>query len=142
MIVQFFNPEKNEAKNEANTAIFKDETTPPKKVFSVLSKACFDCHSNKTEYPLYAEIFPISLWIDHHINDGKKHLNFSEWENYSLKKKIHKLEELIEEIKGKDMPLKSYAFIHSAAKLDSNQVNEVLNWANQIKRKYVFELNN
>jgi hypothetical protein len=52
-----------------------------------------------------------------HINGGKKHLNFSEWHNYSLDKKAHKLEECVEMVEEKFMPLKSYTWMHPEAKL-------------------------
>lgn len=104
VIAQFFGPEKN----ESNLAIevFLAETNPPKNVEKILQNACYDCHTNKTTYPWYSKITPVNYWLEDHVADGKKHLNFSDWANYSLKKKEHKMDELHEEVEKKEMPLK------------------------------------
>ena len=64
-------------------------------IVSIITVSCYDCHSNQPTYPWYTNIAPVSWWIKHHINEGSHHLNFSEWGNYSQKKKDHKLEECI-----------------------------------------------
>ncbi|WP_273005712.1 heme-binding domain-containing protein, partial [Leeuwenhoekiella blandensis] len=68
---------------------------------------CYDCHSNQTTYPWYSNLAPASFYLEDHIKDGKRHLNFSEWEQYSAKRKDHKLDELIEEVEREGMPLES-----------------------------------
>ena len=95
--MQFYRPEKNVSEYDV-IAQFEAETQPPQEVVTILKQKCYDCHSNQTEYPWYAEVAPISIWIDGHVEEGKEHFNVSEWATYSLKKKDHKLEELIEEV--------------------------------------------
>ena len=97
VIMQFIRPDKNNDGYE-EIVYFKTDTKPSEEVYSILEKNCFDCHTNQTVYPWYAEISPASLWLEDHINHGKKELNFSVWKNYSVKKKDHKLDELVEEI--------------------------------------------
>jgi hypothetical protein len=45
----------------------------------IVNKACADCHSNKTVYPWYASVQPLSFWLDHHVNEGKGEINFNEF---------------------------------------------------------------
>ena len=71
-----------------------------------------------TNYPWYNSITPVNYWLNGHIKEGKKHFNVSKWASYSVKKKDHKLEELIEELEAQDMPLASYTWTHKEAQLD------------------------
>jgi hypothetical protein len=71
-----------------------------------------------------------------HIEEGKEHLNFSDWENYDSKKKDHKLEEVIEEVKEGEMPLNEYTWTHADAKLSDEQISALLAWADEARAKY------
>ena len=135
--IQFIRPEKNNGGYD-QIANFKKDTKPSEEVFSILKKQCFDCHSNQTKYPWYAEISPISLWLDDHIVQGKKKFNMSKWNAYSLKKKDHKLEELIEEVEKGEMPLNSFTWIHG--ELSENDKNLLLKWAALARLQYQDEL--
>jgi hypothetical protein len=61
---------------------------PPQEVANILRASCYDCHSNGTRYPWYAEVQPLGWWLDGHITDGKRHLNFPNSAQYT------KLEEI------------------------------------------------
>jgi len=52
------------------------------RVKTLLQTACYDCHSNKTTYPWYSEYQPVGMWLEDHVKDGKKHLNFNEFLGY------------------------------------------------------------
>ena len=133
--IQFYKPEKNVAQGD-HTAVFLAETNPPQEVKAILEQTCYDCHSNNTIYPWYNNIAPVSYWLSDHVKDGKKHLNFSDWENYTAKKKDHKLEELIEEVGEGEMPLKEYTWTHAEARLTSEQIDAVLSWAKRTRVLY------
>lgn len=135
IIAQFFGPERNETGTESFKA-FLNETNPPKDVKYVLTETCFDCHSDHTRYPWYDKITPLNYWLADHVNEGKEHFNISKWEDYSTKKKDHKLEELIEMVEEKEMPLPSYTWTHSEANLTDDQIASVLDWARQVRFKY------
>ena len=109
--LQFYRPERNLAEIR-EVAAFESQTQPPAEVKTVLDNKCYDCHSNQTSYPWYAELAPVSLWIDHHVEEGKEHFDVSAWASYNDKKKDHKLEELIEEVEEGEMPLASYNLLH------------------------------
>ena len=140
LIAQFFGPEKNDG-DLATLAAFTNETNPPENVKTVLKNTCYDCHSNVTRYPWYNKITPVNYWIDDHVRHGKGDLNFSDWASYSVKKKEHKMEELYEEVEEKHMPLESYTWMHSDAKLSDEEISAVVTWAKQVQSDYKSQLN-
>lgn len=99
---------------------------PSVEVAQILKNACYDCHSNEVKYPKYAYIAPISWSIKHHINEGRERVNFSEWMNYNADQKKHILEEIIETVESKEMPLKGYLPMHPEANLTDVQ-RKILN---------------
>ena len=135
IVAQFFSPEKNQGNTEDLTA-FLNETKPSPEVKTILETTCFDCHSSNTKYPWYDKITPINFWLNEHVEDGKKHLDFSKWSDYSIKRKDHKFEELAEEVEEKKMPLPSYTWTHGDAKLSDSQIKAVVDWVNQVRMGY------
>ncbi|MES2418225.1 MAG: heme-binding domain-containing protein [Bacteroidota bacterium] len=133
VFIQFFRPTKNISNAEQPQAINKVYTVPTE-VEGILKNACFDCHSNTTNYPWYINIQPVAWWMNDHIEEGKRKLNFSEFGSYTLKKQDHKLDELTDEIK-ENMPLKSYTFVHKEAKLSTLQRKQLADWANGLRKE-------
>ena len=135
VIAQFFGPDKNDG-DIATVAAFMAETKPPEDVKQILETTCFDCHSEKTTYPWYNSITPLNYWLEDHIKDGKKHLNFSNWSAYSVKKKEHKMDELHEEVAEGEMPLNSYTWTHTEANLTPAQIAAVVSWGKKVQGEY------
>ena len=106
-------------------------------VGETLRSACYDCHSNETEYPWYEKVVPVSWWLNHHIEEGRSELNFSVWDTYPEKRKHHKLEELIEMVDESEMPLNSYVWMHEKADLTGHEREELISWA----KNYMSQLN-
>ncbi len=100
----------------------------PDEIGNIIRNSCYDCHSNETKYPWYSKVAPVSWILKNHIQEGREHLNFSDWGNYSIEKRANLLEEIKEEIEKNEMPLRSYTIIHSNAKLSSNSKKLVLDW--------------
>ncbi len=130
IVIQFFRPEKNvsadRSKHISNLYAIPDQAN------TILVKACNDCHTNNTVYPWYAAIQPVNWWLNKHVQDGKKHLNFDEFTTYSLRKQFHKLEEVIEQVKEKEMPLDSYTWVHKDAKLSTEERVVLTSWAQSV----------
>ena len=137
LIIQFIRPDKNQEGYESVKA-FELETKPSKQVAAILKANCYDCHSNETHYPWYAEISPVNYWLEDHIKHGKGHFNVSAWSEYSVKKKDHKLEELIEMVEEGIMPLDSYTWLHGD--LSEEDTKALLQWATMVRLGYVQEL--
>jgi hypothetical protein len=139
VIIQFIRPEKNRAATISANDLAKQYDIPAN-VQDILKKACNDCHSNNTSYPWYSEIQPVGWWLQNHVNEGKKELDFSEFGKYTPKKQHHKMEEVIEQVRDGHMPLNSYLWIHDEAKLSKEEKEWLLIWAGilaeQIAAKY------
>lgn len=132
VVIQLFRPEKNKSEVEQVNDISKVYQVPTE-VGQLLKISCYDCHSNDTNYPWYANIQPVAWWLNNHITEGKRELNFSEFATYSPKKQAHKLDEVAELVSGGDMPLSSYTVIHGDAKLNNDQKKQLVDWANSLK---------
>ena len=125
--IQFIRIDKNNPPVEESQE-FMTLMSPTTEVAALLKTACYDCHSHETKYPWYSNVAPVSWWIKKHIDEARGHLNFSVWGTYSAKKAAHKLEEGYEEVEGGHMPLPSYLWIHSEAKLNDEEVALLVNW--------------
>ena len=126
IVMQAFRPAKN-ISNDTTRDISKSYIVP-ENVQQILAKACNDCHSNHTRYPWYAEIQPVSWWLAGHVKDGKKELNFNEFDKYRIARQYKKLEECMEQIKESKMPLPSYTIIHKDAILTEAEKQILYNW--------------
>jgi len=132
IVIQFLQPAKNISVTISTNAIDQHYSVP-KNVSALLKTSCYDCHSNNTLYPWYNNVQPIAWLLSSHVNDGKKDLNFDEFNTYSIERKKKKLTEIIETIDKSEMPLSSYTFIHSKAKLSKSQQKEINSWATALK---------
>lgn len=140
ILIQFYpKPVKNQSGLKGDNFIGNNFTISDS-VNKVLTTACYDCHSNQTVYPWYTNVQPIALYLNDHVIEGKRKLNFSTFTNYNLAKQFHKLEEVEEMITEAEMPLTSYTLIHWDASLTNNEKQLLINWSqdlrNQMKAKY------
>ena len=130
ILIQFIRPEKNNSTIETNDITTVMEV--PNEVKEIIKTSCADCHSNTTIYPWYNDIAPVSWFLAQHVNEGKEHLNFSEWTAYNKNQRSHILKNLKKELKKHGMPLESYLWIHKDAKMTEAQYETMLNWVNSI----------
>ncbi len=107
---------------------FVDIYKTPDNIKVILKNACYDCHSNETKYPAYSYIAPISWTVKDHINDGREHLNFSEWGSYNKDLKQNAIEKTISNVRDLQMPLPSYIGYHPKANLTTKQRKELENY--------------
>ena len=133
LLMQLYQPARNLGYEQELTANFTKMYDVPKNVETILRTSCYDCHSNNTNYPLYSYIQPARFFMEEHIKDGKKDLNFNEFGKYSKRKQENKLEAIIKQIKSDEMPLASYTLLHKNAIVTPAQKEEVINWINKTK---------
>lgn len=131
VLIQFYRPAKNISTEISSNSILT-AVVVPQEVEQILKTSCYDCHSNNTVYPWYNNIAPVSWWLDNHVKEGKKELNFDEWASYSDKRKNHKLKEIKKQTEEKEMPLESYLWIHNDAKLSDSQIKTLVDWARSL----------
>ncbi len=127
--IQFIPYEKNTS-NDLTFDISKSYDVPDN-IQTIFKSACNDCHSNSTVYPWYSNIEPVGYWLNDHIVDGKRHLNFSTFTKLPLAVQNHKLEEVIEMVEEGEMPLEDYTNfgLHSEANLSQDQRQEIIDWS-------------
>jgi hypothetical protein len=81
---------------------------------ALAKQACFDCHSNETEWPAYASIAPASWLVQRDVNEGRAVLNFSEWSRPQEEAK-----DASEEVLEGEMPPVAYTLVHAHARLNA-----------------------
>lgn len=138
LLAQFIRPAKNLSNDQSKH--LSTRYPIPAEVEAILKVACYDCHSNYTIYPWYAEIQPVAAWLANHVNEGKRELNFSDLTTRRIAVQNHKLEEVIEMVREGEMPLGSYTWVHRDAILTREQKDLLIRWAeatmNTIKSQY------
>ncbi|RPD43466.1 heme-binding domain-containing protein [Paracnuella aquatica] len=132
VLLQFIRPKKNNGNAESDKD-FTHYVQVPDTVKSLLKTACYDCHSNKTNYPWYSQISPASLWLANHIKEGKAELNFSEFSQYTRRRMKSKMSSIAEQVENREMPLKSYLIIHKNAELSDAQIRLIVSWTDSVK---------
>lgn len=103
----------------------------PDDVKAVLTKACYDCHSNQTTWPWYVHVAPVSwlLWSD--VNEGRAKINFSEWEAYTPDAKAKLLRRTWSEVSEGDMPPWYYRIMHPPSRLSDSDKAVIKRWSGQ-----------
>lgn len=138
VVIQFFQPDNN-SEGISENHIFEQEIISDE-IKSIFTNACLDCHSNETKYLWYHRIAPVSWMVNQHIEDGKKHLNLSDWGEFDIFEKIGVLDEICDEVEDEKMPLKSYLIIHKKAKLTEDQVLELCAWTEKLSEELLTEM--
>ena len=96
---------------------------------TLAQRACFDCHSNETVWPLYSRIAPISWLVVHDVDEGREHLNFSEWTG-ATRGRENPADEAGEKIAEGEMPPASYLWMHPDARLTDAEKQQLIDGLN------------
>ena len=133
--IQFIPVQRNTGERNVETDFLKIYN-PPENISRTLSLSCYNCHSNHTEYPWYAYIQPVASILQNHIDSGKAVLNYSEFDDYSGRRKRMKLKSMIDQIEENKMPLPEYLFMHPEAKLNEDEKKAIIAYLVELKEKY------
>jgi hypothetical protein len=96
-------------------------------VGKILDRSCQDCHSNRTAWPWYSHVAPVSWVISKHVNEGREILDFSEWVNQPPSASERML--ICDAVSNGRMPLPGYTVIHRNARLSKRDVELICEWA-------------
>jgi hypothetical protein len=129
IVMQFIQTDKTLPSVDKNLEIKANE-----EIMTIFKNACYDCHSNEVKWPWYSNIAPFSWVISNHVNEGRKALNFSTWENYSEEEKQKELKAIYRTVYG-SMPLMSYIWLHKEGDLTKEQRQLVRDWTGVRKKK-------
>ena len=124
VVLQLFNPERT---NPAVINDFLTTTKPPATIAATIRASCYDCHSDETIWPFYSRVAPISWLVAHDVNEGRDHLDFSDWptEPEIIAKRLDRVNEVLD---YREMPPKKYTLIHVNARLTEAQRKEIMDW--------------
>ncbi|MBT8337813.1 MAG: heme-binding domain-containing protein [Gemmatimonadetes bacterium] len=117
--------------DRANPPVTAALDLPEGEVGDILRDACLDCHSHETVWPWYSRIAPASFFVADHVEEGREHLNFSTWTTEDVESRDHMLEEMVEVMEEREMPLRSYTLIHPEARLTGAQRSLLIRWARE-----------
>jgi hypothetical protein len=127
VIAQFLGPAKTNPASYATQSIeARLQVTP--QVAAILDRSCNDCHSNKTRWPWYSNVAPVSWFVIDHVNEGRENINFSEWGKYSQRDNDSLLRQMCREVRAGVMPLSSYTPLHPGSKLSAEDVKTLCDW--------------
>jgi mono/diheme cytochrome c family protein len=107
--------------NHANPATVSEPKWSTPQTRALAKQACFQCHSNETEWPWYSDIAPASWLIQFDVNNGRRKFNFSDWN-----KKPGELDEIIQTIREGEMPPLQYRLFYPEARLNDQQKQELI----------------
>ncbi len=83
--------------------------------------ACYDCHSNETDWPAYTYVAPFSWLTRHDVEDGRGKLNFSEWD-----REQHAADKAGRQVRNGSMPPDQYVLIHRDADLSDTEKQQLI----------------
>lgn len=86
---------------------------------ALAERACFDCHSNESEWPWYSNVAPISWLVQHDVDEGRERLNWSEWPGR------YEADEAAETVREGEMPPAVYTVIHPEARLSADELSQL-----------------
>jgi hypothetical protein len=102
----------------------------PGEVQTILNRACGNCHSNRTSWPWYSNIAPLSWVITDDVNEGRRHMDFDDWEAQpSPKDASDRLTGTCKETQQKGMPPFSYRVLHPESRLKPNEIAALCSWS-------------
>jgi hypothetical protein len=106
--------------------------TAPDSIIAIVQRACYDCHSNNTRLRWYDRVAPARWLVATHVQEGRKHLNFSNWDSLAYPAQLSKLFYMVNMIEQGHMPLPGYTAVHRSAEVSTREIETL--------KKYVVAL--
>jgi cytochrome c len=118
-----------------------DGSSAPQNVRAILAAKCGDCHSERTRYPLYAHLAPVSWMLDRDVRNGRSHLNMSQWQLMNNESRISVLTRMASVVNAAQMPPRKYVMLHPGARLSPGERQQIYEWAKAERRRIRQEMN-
>ena len=109
------------------------ETTP--ELTRVVQRSCQNCHSDRTAWPWYSYLPPLSWLIEHDVSRARSYMNLSRWRDYTADRQVETLSRLSTEVRDRQMPLPRYVSMHPEARLADSEVRQLYEWAHRERRR-------
>jgi len=101
-------------RDHSNPPVAQEPAWDSQQTRTLAASACFDCHSNETNWPWYSNVAPESWLIQRDVDGGRQRINFSEWD----RPQPH-AGHAAEAVQEGDMPPFQYRLLHPGARLSS-----------------------
>jgi Haem-binding domain len=129
-----FHPYGNlKAANSADPLLATADVDPA--VFAVVQRSCQNCHSEKTEWPWYSYVAPMSLLVESDVGEARGRMNLSRWYEYSNEERQQLLARMGAMVRSNQMPPARYTMIHPDAKLSPMERDQIYEWTRKERRR-------
>ena len=107
----------------------RTEVPAPPDVKAILERACYDCHSGRTQWPWYSHVAPVSWLVARDVHRGRREVNFTDWPFFDQDAQDHILSHIVKQVKRRAMPLPIYLTMHPRARLTEQDRQRLVQWA-------------
>ena len=107
----------------------------PSAVKGIVSKSCQNCHSEKTEWPFYSFVAPLSWMVEKDVHDARSHMNLSHWNDYDADYRIQILSQIGSLVRNHQMPPQRYLLLHPEARLSDTDTDQLYQWTRSERRR-------
>jgi hypothetical protein len=107
----------------------------PHEVAVVFEHACFNCHSEKTDWPAYSRLAPVSWLLENDVKRAREQLNLSRWDGLAENEQRTLLTAIATVIENREMPPHRYVVFHPEAKLSADDAARVIDWTHVERRR-------
>ena len=132
-VAQFVRPSRTNPPVNPALEINAAQSVPPE-LQSIFARSCNDCHSNRTVWPWYSNVAPVSWLLAYDVKEGRREMNLSQWGTYDEAKRNKLLGEMCNEVSNGEMPGTFYTIMHPAGRLTKADVQTICRWTETSKQ--------
>ncbi|MBI4418371.1 MAG: heme-binding domain-containing protein [Ignavibacteriales bacterium] len=130
--VQLYSPERTNPPTDPANTLFA-AVPVPQEVRTIFERSCFDCHSNETRWPWYSTFAPARWIVVGDVEEGREHLNFSEFRKYKALRAVAKADMICEQLLNGNMPLPNYLTLHPGARVSREERDLICDWVESVR---------
>jgi len=127
-------PLPHEASDRFGAPLLLSANIPPS-VVDVFAQACVNCHSEKTRWPWYSHVAPVSWLVESDVKRAREHLNLSRWDSLDAAEQRSLLTAIATVVENREMPLHKYILFHPGVKLSVDDSVQVIEWTRAERRR-------
>lgn len=127
IVIQVIRPARTNPQIDPSREITERLAVDPA-VSGIFARSCNDCHSNRTVWPWYSNVAPVSWFVINHVNQGRRHMNLSNWVAIPPQRIGRTLDDMCKEVRSGGMPLKTYTPMHPLSKLTPSDEDTICRW--------------
>jgi hypothetical protein len=95
---------------------------------ALIERGCQNCHSQKTEWPWYSHVAPVSWLLARDVQQARLHMDLSRWQDYTADERLRLLSEIGIAVRNRKMPVERYLLLHPEARLTDIERQQLYRW--------------